>query len=149
MAKHPRWVRTFASGGDLDDVAAAVARAERRTAAEIRVHLDHRCPGDPMARAVQVFERLGMHATEHRAGVLVYVAVTDHKLAVIGDAGIHARVGQDYWDALVARVLAHLREGRPRDGLVHAVDEVGAALATHFPRRRDDRNELADQVSVE
>jgi uncharacterized membrane protein len=149
MARHPRWVRAFASAADLDEVAAAVTRAERRTAAEIRVHLDYRCPGDPMTRAVQVFERLAMHRTEHRAGVLVYVAVTDRKLAVIGDAGIHQRVGQDYWDALVARVLAHLRAGHPRDGLVHAVEEVGAALAVHFPRPRDDRNELSDQVSVE
>lgn len=149
MARHPRWVREFASPGDLEEVAAAVARAEQRTAAEIRVHLDHRCPGEPMARAVEVFERLAMHQTEHRAGVLVYVAVGDRKLAVIGDAGIHARVGQAYWDALVARVLAHLREGRPRDGLMHAVEEVGSALAMHFPRRRDDRNELSDRVSLD
>ncbi|HKZ05228.1 MAG TPA: TPM domain-containing protein [Methylomirabilota bacterium] len=149
MARHPRWVRDFASERDLDDVAAAVARAEQRTAAEIRVHLDHRCAGDPLTRAVAVFERLAMHRTEHRAGVLVYVAVEDHKLAVIGDAGIHERVGQPYWDALVARVLAHLREGRPREGLVLAVEEVGAALAAHFPRRRDDRNELPDRVSLE
>jgi uncharacterized membrane protein len=148
MARHPRWVRNFASDRDLEDVAAAVAKAEQRTAAEIRVHLDHRCEGEPMARAVAVFERLAMHRTEHRAGVLVYVAVADHKLAVIGDAGIHERVGQSYWDALVARVLGHLREGRPRDGLVHAVEEVGGALATHFPRRRDDRNELSDRVST-
>jgi uncharacterized membrane protein len=149
MAHHPRWVRDFASERDLEEVAAAVGRAEQRTAAEIRVHLDHRCPGDPLTRAVAVFERLGMHRTEHRAGVLVYVAVEDHKLAVIGDAGIHERVGQAYWDALVARVLAHLREGRPRDGLILAVEEVGAALAAHFPRRPDDRNELPDRVSLE
>src|SRR6185436_9157204 len=98
MAVHPRWVRDFLSASDLDAVAAAVTAAEARTAAEIRVHLDHRCPGDPMARAVEIFERLGMHRTELRAGVLVYVAVADRKLAVIGDAGIHTRVGQAYWD---------------------------------------------------
>jgi uncharacterized membrane protein len=149
MARHPRWVRGFASDADLEAVAAAVAQAEAGTAAEIRVHLDHRCPGDPLARAVEIFERLGMHRTEHRAGALVYVAVTDRKLAVIGDAGIHARVGQEYWDRLVARVLAHLREARPRDGLVDAVREIGAALAAHFPRRRDDRNELSDRVSMD
>jgi uncharacterized membrane protein len=149
MARHPRWVRTFASADELDAVAAAVAGAEARTAAEIRVHLDHRCPGDPMARAIEVFERLDMHRTADRAGVLIYLAVGDRKLAVIGDAGIHARVGQEYWDRLVARVLAHLREARPRDGLVDAVREIGAALAANFPRRRDDRNELSDRVSMD
>jgi uncharacterized membrane protein len=148
MARHPRWVREFLSAADLDAVAAAVTAAEARTAAEIRVHLDHRCPGDPMARAVEVFERLGMHRTELRAGVLGYVAVADRKLAVIGDAGIHTRVGQAYWDALAARILGHLRDERPRDGLVDAVTEIGASLATYFPRRPDDRNELADRVSL-
>ena len=148
MARHPRWVRGFLSAADLDAVAAAVTAAEARTAAEIRVHLDHSCPGDPMARAVAIFERLGMHRTDLRAGVLVYVAVTDRKLAVIGDAGIHARVGQAYWDNLVARILGHLRDERPRDGLIDAVGEVGASLAAHFPRHPDDRNELSDRVSL-
>lgn len=149
MAKHPRWVRTFLSEADLDAIARAVAEAEARTSAEIRVHLDHRCPGDPMARAIAVFERLGMHRTADRSGVLVYVAIADHKLAVIGDEGIHSRVGDDYWRALVEAIVRHLASERPRDGFVHAVGEVGAALARHFPRRPDDRDELSDHVSVE
>ena len=93
MARHPRWVRRFMSEADLDRVARAVAEAEARTSAEIRVHLDARCPGDPMAQAVKVFERLGMHRTAERHGVLIYVAVGDRRLAVIGDTGIHERAG--------------------------------------------------------
>lgn len=148
MARHPRWVRAFLSDADLDAVAAAIAAAEATTSAEIRVHLDARCPGEPMPRAVAVFERLGMHQTAARHGVLVYVSVEDHKLAVLGDRGIHERVGQVYWDRLVQGVIAHLRERRHRDGLVHAVAEVGAVLRRHFPRRPDDVNELPDRVSL-
>jgi uncharacterized membrane protein len=148
MARHPRWVRAFLSDADLDAVAAAIAAAEATTSAEIRVHLDARCPGEPMPRAVAVFERLGMHRTAERHGVLVYVSVEDHKLAVLGDRGIHERVGQVYWDRLVQGVIAHLRERRHRDGLVHAVAEVGAVLRRHFPRRPDDVNELPDRVSL-
>ena len=149
MARHPRWLKEFASNADLDAVAYAVSRAERGTAAEIRVHLDHRCAGDAMTRAIEVFERLHMHETAEHAGVLLYLAVVDHKVAVLGDTGIHQRVGQGYWDGVVARVIGHLREGRPREGLVGAVSELGDALSTHFPRRRDDRNELSDRVSVD
>ena len=149
MPRHPRWLKGFASNADLDAVAEAVSHAERGTAAEIRVHLDHRCAGDALARAIEVFERLQMHRTVERAGVLVYIAVEDHKVAVIGDTGIHQRVGQGYWNVLVARVINHLREGRAREGLVDAVTDLGAALATHFPRRRDDHNELSDRVSVD
>jgi uncharacterized membrane protein len=148
MARHPRWVRAFLSDADLDAVASAIAAAEAKTSAEIRVHLDARCPGDPMARAIAVFERLGMHRTAARHGVLVYVSVEDHKLAVVGDRGIHERVGQDYWESLVVAVLAHFRQERPRDGLLHAVGEVGTVLRRHFPRRPDDVNELPDRVSL-
>jgi uncharacterized membrane protein len=148
MARHPRWVRGFLSEADLEALRHAIIAAEAGTSAEIRVHLDHRCPGDPIARAVAVFERLGMHRTVLRHAVLVYVAITDRKLAVIGDEGIHDRVGQEYWDRLVAAITAHFRDERPRDGFVHAVGELGAALAQHFPRRPDDVNELGDEVTL-
>lgn len=149
MARHPRWVRALLREADLDDVARAIAAAEARTSAEIRVHLDHRCPGEAMARAVAVFEQLGMHRTAARHGVLIYVSVDDHKLAVLGDQGIHERVGQAYWERLVEAVLARFRDRRPREGLLHAVGEVGTVLARHFPRRPDDVNELSDQVSID
>jgi len=149
MARHPRWVRRFLGEADLAAVAASIATAEAATSAEIRVHLDARCPGEALARAALVFERLGMHRTAARHGVLIYVSIEDRKLAVLGDRGIHERVGQAYWDGLVASVLAHFRGERFRDGLVHAVGEVGAVLRQLFPRRPDDVNELPDRVSVE
>ena len=62
--------------------------------------------------------------------------------------GIHDRVGQAYWDRLVAAITTHFRDERPRDGLVHAVGELAAALAQHFPRRPGDVNELGDEVSL-
>ena len=149
MARHPRWVRRFMGGADLDAVTRAIALAEGRTSAEIRVHLDHACPGDAMARAIRVFERLGMHRTAERNGVLVYVAVTDRKLAVIGDEGIHVRVGEEYWRRLVDGMTRHFREERPRDGLVHSLAEIGEALGRHFPRRAADSNELDDRISID
>jgi uncharacterized membrane protein len=149
MARHPRWVRRFVSESDLQDVQRAIAAAETRTSAEIRVHLVHRCPGDAMARAIAVFERLGMHRTAERHGVLLYVAVKDRKLAVIGDQGIHDRVGEAYWQRLVADVTAHFRDERARDGFIHAVSELGNVLSAHFPRRPDDVDELSNEISVE
>jgi uncharacterized membrane protein len=146
--RHPGWVRAFLDEAGLEAVRREVGLAEAGTSAEIRVHLDRRCAGDPLERAVAVFERLGMHRTAERHGVLVYVSVTDRKLAVIGDRGIHERVGEAYWRRIVEDVARHLREERPRDGLVHAVRELGEALRQHFPRRPDDTNELRDEVSV-
>ncbi len=148
MARHPKWVRAFLSDDDLEAVARAVAEAEGHTSAEVRVHLDHSCEGDALQQAIKVFKRLGMHKTTARSGVLVYVSVTDRKLAVIGDSGIHERVGEAYWRGLVAAVRERMRQQQSRDGLIHAVAEVGRELGRHFPRRPGDKNELSDQVSV-
>jgi len=137
------------SEDDLEAVTRAIALAEAGTSAEIRVHLDHRCPGDPVARAVAVFEGLGMQRTVGRNGVLVYVAVADRKLAVIGDTDIHRRVDDAYWQGVVDGMRRHLAGERRRDGFVHAIGELGALLSRHFPRRPDDQDELSNRISVE
>ena len=155
MFGHPRWARTLFSAADLEAIADAVKRAERRTAAEIRVHIERRVArrrgapaADALARAQEVFVALRMHETALRGGVLVYVAIEDRKLAIVGDEGIHARVSTVYWESVRDRMVARLREGAARDALVNAVDDVGAVMAREFPRRPDDVDELPDDVSL-
>jgi uncharacterized membrane protein len=150
VSPHPRWTHHLLSDADLDAIAAAVTEAERQTSGEIRVHLERRVPppGDALARAAEIFTRLGMEATAERNGVLVYLAVDDHRLAVVGDAGVHAHVGDEYWTRVRDAMVERLRQGRAREAVLHAIGEVGLVLARFFPRRPDDRNELSDRVSL-
>lgn len=151
---HPRWARRLFSEADFAAITDAVRRAEAATAAEIRVHLErrvHRWPGqraDALRRARKVFAHLGMHLTAERHGVLIYLALDDRKLAIVGDEGIHGRVGDTYWEAVRDLMVAKLGEGRALDAVLSGVAEVGRVLAEHFPRRPDDRNQLSDQVSL-
>ena len=151
---HPRWARRLFSESDFDAIADAVRQAEGATSAEIRVHLErrvHRLPGqraDALRRARKVFAHLGMHLTAERHGVLIYLAVEDRKLAIVGDEGIHRRVGDAYWETVRDLMIAKLREGRALEAVLAGVAEVGRVLAEHFPRRPDDENELSDEVSV-
>jgi uncharacterized membrane protein len=155
MAGHPTWTRRFLDESDFDAITRAIAAAESLTSGEIRVHLERRVPRrffgrapDALARARHVFHRLGMHRTAERHGVLIYLAVEERRLAVVGDAGIHGRVGDRHWDAVRDLMLEQLRANAPREAIVRAVDAVGRALAEHYPRRPDDRNELSNDVSV-
>ena len=155
MARHPRWARRVLSDADLDAIVAAVREAERGASAEVRVHIERRIAhglrrrtSDPMERARQVFAALGMHRTRHRSGVLIYLALEDRKLAIVGDEGVHARVGDDYWTSVRDRMVDRLRAGAVRGAVVGAVTEVGATLARLFPRRPDDVDELSDDVSL-
>jgi len=149
---HPAWVRKVFSERDLDEIAAAVGRAEAATTAEVRVHLERRVPRrrETLGRAQEVFRRLRMHRTRYRNGVLVYLALEDRKLAIVGDARIHARVGDAYWEAVRDLMVRHLRAEAPRDAVVGAVEDLGRVLAEHFPRPPgDDPNELSNAVSTE
>jgi uncharacterized membrane protein len=148
---HPDWVHTVFSERDLDDIAAAVARVESATTAEVRVHLERTVPRsrDPLGRAQEVFRRLRMHETRHRNGVLVYLALEDRKLAIVGDAAVHAHVGDAYWESVRDLMVRHLRAEAPRDAVVHAVEDLGRVLAQLFPRAPgDDPNELSNDVST-
>ena len=152
--RHPRWARRLFDEADFAAIAAAVERAEGATSAEIRVHLEryvHRLPwqsADALRRARKVFDHLGMQNTAERHGVLIYLAVDDRKLAIVGDEGIHRRVGDAYWERVRDLMIAKLREGHALDAVLAGVTEVGRVLAEHFPRRPDDRDELSNDVSV-
>ena len=89
-----------------------------------------------------------MHRTAERHGVLIYLAVDDRTLAVVGDAGIHEKVGDRHWESVRDGMLDRLRAGAPRAALVGAIEAVGRELAAYFPRRPGDVNELSDEVSV-
>ncbi len=86
----------FFSRDQKDQIRQAVADAEMDTSGEIRVHIERHCKGDVLDRGAYLFEKLGMHKTEKRNGVLFYLAVDDHKFAILGDAGINAVTPEDY-----------------------------------------------------
>jgi putative membrane protein len=88
----------------------------------------------------------GVHLTEARTGVLIYLSLAPRRIVVLADAGIHARVEEGAWDAMVARIAREAHQGRPVPGLQSAIAEAGALLSRHFPRKAMDRNELPDRV---
>lgn len=129
-------------------ITASIRQAELNTSGEIRVHLEKRCKSDNVLdRAAHVFADLGMQKTEARNGVLVYMAVEDHKFAIIGDAGINAKVEDDFWDLTKEKMLKHFKKGELTKGLVEGVLCAGERLKEFFPYQSDDRNELADDIS--
>jgi hypothetical protein len=133
MARHPRWVRRFLAEADLDAIVAAVRTAETATSAEIRVHLDARCPGEALARAALAFERLGMHRTAARHGVLLYVSIEDHKLAV--GRPRHSRAGGPGLLGQAGRVRPGPSAGSASRRARARGRRAGAVLRQHFPRR--------------
>ena len=139
--------RKFFNAEEKEQIMAAIARAERNTSGEIRLHLDNRCKIDVLDCAAWWFKKLKMHQTGLRNGVLFYLAVEDKKFAILGDAGINAKTPDDFWDHINETVLDHFKEGAFAEGLVKGIDMAGEALKEHFPYQSDDINELSDEIS--
>ena len=125
----------------------AIRVAETNTSGEIRVHIEKYCKGDVLDQAAYVFEKLQMHKTELRNGVLFYLAVEDHKFAILGDAGINQKVPEDFWECTKEVVIEKLKEGKYSEGLADGIIKAGEQLKEHFPYQSDDVNELSDEIS--
>ena len=125
----------------------AIRVAETNTSGEIRVHIEKHCKGDVLDQAAYVFEKLAIHKTELRNGVLFYLAVDDHKFAILGDAGINEKVAEDFWESTKELVLEKLKEGKYAEGLALGIIKAGEQLKANFPYQADDVNELSDEIS--
>lgn len=125
----------------------AIKQAEHNTSGEIRVHIEKKCKKDVLDRAVDVFAMLKMHKTKLRNGVLFYLSIEDRQFAILGDAGINAKVPSDFWDSVKNTVLEHFKSGNQTQGLVNGILMAGEKLKAHFPYQKDDVNELSDEIS--
>ncbi|SRR6266404_4005730 len=135
----------------LDDarVVNAIAAAEEKSSGEIRVFVSRQRPStgqETLALAQETFTRLGMTKTKYRNAVLLFFAPLTQQFAIVGDAGIHERCGGTFWNEVSAVMSELLKQGQFTAAVVAGIEKAGAALARHFPRDPDDRNELPNSV---
>jgi uncharacterized membrane protein len=125
----------------------AIRVAELNTSGEIRIHIEKFCKGDVLDQAAYVFDKLEMQKTQLRNGVLFYLAVEDHKFAIIGDAGINQKVPADFWEKTKEIMLLNFKEGKLTEGITKGILMAGEQLKKHFPYQEDDKNELSNDIS--
>ncbi|MBA3829062.1 MAG: TPM domain-containing protein [Taibaiella sp.] len=130
-------------------IVATIKSAESNTTGEIRVFVEHKCSYmDAMDRAKELFARLNMAKTHSRNAVIVYIALTDRQYALFGDVEIYQKAGGPvFWEKAASKLKAHLRDGRLTEGMCDCINELGMALAMHFPYDASiPRNELPDEI---
>jgi putative membrane protein len=85
-------------------------------------------------RAVRAFHEHGLHRTEQGTGVLLFASLFERRAVVLGDRGIHEKMGDAEWQRTVDALVAGMRRGDPAGGFGEAIALCGAKLAEHFPR---------------
>jgi len=138
----------FFSNKEKENILQAIRSAEQRTSGELRLYVEnHNRFVEPLDRAAEVFLSLKMGETELKNAVLVYVAVKDRQLAILGDSGIHEKVGSEFWNAEVAKMISLIRDQQLSVGIINIIKDIGEALCNHFPYDADvDKNELPDEI---
>jgi uncharacterized membrane protein len=113
-------------------VAQAIAAAERGTTGRIAVRVIPDKTVDAFDRAKHEFARTGLHRHDAENAALVLIAPKARRFAVVGDRALHERVGDTFWNSIVAETQPYFARGALADGAVHAVGRVGEALHAHF-----------------
>ncbi len=138
--------RKFLERLQNDEIVAAIRKAEKKTSGEIRVFISHKPVEAPVTTAQAHFSRMSMTKTRDHNGVLIFVAPSSQKFAVIGDRAVHEKCGEEFWQRLTGEMTRQFKDGHFNRGILLAIEKAGDLLAQHFPRRPDDQNELPDEV---
>ena len=129
------------------DILTAIHEAELNTSGEIRVHIENELKGDVLDRASYIFQKLNIHRTKARNGVLFYLAIKSKKFAILGDAGINEKVSESFWESIKKIMSDNFKRDNFTEGLSSGIILTGEQLKKHFPYMSDDVNELNDEIS--
>ncbi len=141
-------VEDFLTLEEEQRIVKAIQEAEKETSGEIRVHLENNnLTKDCLEHAKEVFHLIHMDETEEKNGVLFYIAVHNHQFAIIGDSGIDKVVPHDFWTSVKDTVTFEFSKGNKADGLIIGILEAGQKLKQYFPYKKEDNNELSDNIS--
>ena len=97
-------------------------------------------------RAIVVYKAATERRTVGRTGVLIYLSMAEHRAEIVADEAITSVTTPETWGEAMTALLTHVKADRPADGIVAAVEIVGAVLAEHFPKSTADTNEIPDKL---
>src|SRR5437870_2945247 len=118
---------------DIQRIKEAIREAEKQTSGEIRVSISPFFWGKVRPAAEKAFVRLGMTKTRDRNAVLFFIIPSRRQFVVLGDEGIHAKTGQEFWDQIAAAVSEKFRRAEFTEGIIDGIAKAGEQLAAHFP----------------
>ena len=133
---------------ESEHIQQAIRSAEQNTSGEIMVIVTKKRSANVYEEAQKAFSKTGLGKTRAKNAVLIFIAEGSREFAILGDSGIHAHVGQDFWQELSTTLTRSFKENKFTSGLCEAISLCGEKLKIHFPRKTDDKNEVSDEVVI-
>ena len=97
---------------------------------------------DRAAKAARAqFLEQKVHTTEHRAGILIYVSLSERYVEILTDSAVAAQVPDEQWQATVDRFVSRIRSAQTFEGFCETIDDCQQILCSLFPHAK-----AADQI---
>jgi len=147
------YIKKYLSKSDLDDIQEAISGIERKTSGEIRfcIKLQRGFREKKYSArdiALREFYRLGMDNTRDKTGVLILILFKERKFEIIADEGINEKISEDTWSGLSKKLVIAFSSEQYKKGLIDCIIEIGDILVKEFPVKKDDVNELSDEIII-
>ena len=99
--------------------------------------------------AMMSFYRNGVYNTKNKTGILIYISLAERMVVVIGDEGIHNKVGDEAWKDVINIIVKGIKTKKLEQGIIDGIESCRGLLKKHFPAAADDKNELSNKVVYE
>jgi len=141
----------YFSDDDFLLISDKIKEMEKSTSGEIRVsahsnHIKEKEGADIRKLAEEEFHRLNMQNTRDKTGILIYLNLHLRRFYILADSGINEKEGQEVWDAVRDEMQKAFVNGKYIQGVLAGIEKVGSILSKHFPVKKDDTNEISNQV---
>ncbi len=104
--------------------------------------------GEVEEAAIQSFYQRNINHTVDHTGLLIYISLFERKVRVVVDQGISEKVAQEIWQEIVNTIVHGIRGKEHGKAIAAAVDQCADLLASHFPVKAGNYNELANEVII-
>lgn len=139
----------FLDASEKEVVGNAIKKAEKGTSAEIKLVIVRHCWGDIKDKAAKIFRKNSLDNTKERNCVMIMLVLTNREFLIYGDEGIHKHVGQNFWDDTKNTMLEYFKNDEFGKGIACGIESIGEKLHNFYPYRKDDINEISDEITVE
>ncbi len=97
-------------------------------------------------QAITLFRASAESRTARRTAILLYLSLAEHRAEIVADSTISGRVAPERWGDAMSALVEAVHDGRSGDGLVAAVEHIGAILREQVPAGNSNPNELPDRL---
>lgn len=100
-------------------------------------------------RAEAAFLEEGVCRTRDRTGILVFLAIYEHRALILADEGINQAVPAGVWQELVDDLVAGIKDKRAVESLCEIIGRCGQVLQQYqVTKMPEDENELQNGLRI-